>query len=313
MATIMVVIKLAVIAAFVLVGAFYVDPNNWVPFAPNGFNGIFNGAFIIFFAYIGFDALATTAEECKNPQRDLPIGIIGSLAVTTIVYVSVALVLTGMQPTSGVAIPQEFLKAPMVFVMNMVHQDLVARIIAVGSLAGLTSVLLVMLMATTRILYAMSRDNFLPSIFRKLNRKTRTPNLLTYTIAFIAILGVLSMDLNAAAELCNYGAFTSFIIVCVAVLILRKVDPNRKRPFKVPFSPWFPLIGIFCLLGLMVYFLITSASILSAILFPIWIGLSALIYFHYGYKKNRKKEAKMLEIKLKAIEKTRLKEQNNGK
>ena len=100
MATIMVVIKLAVIAAFVLVGAFYVDPNNWVPFAPNGFNGIFNGAFIIFFAYIGFDALATTAEECKNPQRDLPIGIIGSLAVTTIVYVSVALVLTGMQPTS---------------------------------------------------------------------------------------------------------------------------------------------------------------------------------------------------------------------
>ena len=303
MATIMVVIKLAVIAAFVLVGAFYVDPNNWVPFAPNGFNGIFNGAFIIFFAYIGFDALATTAEECKNPQRDLPIGIIGSLAVTTIVYVSVALVLTGMQPTSGVAIPQEFLKAPMVFVMNMVHQDLVARIIAVGSLAGLTSVLLVMLMATTRILYAMSRDNFLPSIFRKLNRKTRTPNLLTYTIAFIAILGVLSMDLNAAAELCNYGAFTSFIIVCVAVLILRKVDPNRKRP----------LIGIFCLLGLMIYFLITSASILSAILFPIWIGLSALIYFHYGYKKNRKKEAKMLEIKLKAIEKTRLKEQNNGK
>lgn len=313
MATIMVVIKLAVIAAFVLVGAFYVNPNNWVPFAPNGFNGIFNGAFIIFFAYIGFDALATTAEECKNPQRDLPIGIIGSLAVTTIVYVSVALVLTGMQPTSGVAIPQEFLKAPMVFVMNMVHQDLVARIIAVGSLAGLTSVLLVMLMATTRILYAMSRDNFLPSIFRKLNRKTRTPNLLTYTVAFIAILGVLSMDLNAAAELCNYGAFTSFIIVCVAVLILRKVDPNRKRPFKVPFSPWFPLIGIFCLLGLMIYFLITSASILSAILFPIWIGLSALIYFHYGYKKNRKKEAKMLEIKLKAIEKTRLKEQNNGK
>ena len=217
-----------------------------------------------------------------------------------------------MQPTSGIAIPQEFLKAPMVFVMNMVHQDLVARIIAIGSLAGLTSVLLVMLMATTRILYAMSRDNFLPSIFRKLNRKTRTPNLLTYTVAFISILGVLSLDLNAAAELCNYGAFTSFIIVCVAVLILRKVDPGRKRPFKVPFSPWFPLMGIFCLSGLMIYFLITSASIMSAILFPIWIGLSALIYFHYGYKKNRKKEAKMLEIKLKAIEKTRLKEQNNG-
>lgn len=313
MATVMVVIKMAVIAAFVLVGAFYVRPENWVPFAPNGWNGIFSGAFIIFFAYIGFDALATTAEECKNPQRDLPIGIIGSLLVTTIVYVSVALVLTGMQPTSGIAIPQEFLKAPMVYVMNVVHQDWVAGFISVGSLAGLTSVLLVMLMATTRILYAMSRDNFLPSIFRKLNRKTRTPNVLTYTVAFISIIGVLCMDLNAAAELCNYGAFTSFIIVCVAVLILRKVDPDRKRPFKVPFSPWFPLMGIFCLSGLMIYFMFTSASMMSAIIFPIWIGLSALIYFHYGYKKNRKKEAKMLEIKLKAMEKIKQKElENNG-
>ena len=312
MATVMVVIKLAVIASFVLVGAFYVRPENWVPFAPNGMNGIFSGAFIIFFAYIGFDALATTAEECKNPQKDLPIGIIGSLLVTTIVYVLVALVLTGMQPTSGVVIPQEFLKAPMVYVMSMVHQDWVAGFISVGSLAGLTSVLLVMLMATTRILYAMCRDNFLPSIFRKLNRKTRTPNLLTYTVAGISIIGVLTLDLSAAAELCNYGAFTSFIIVCVAVLILRKVDPDRKRPFKVPFSPWFPLMGIICLSGLMIYFLMTSASVMSAMLFPVWIGISALVYFHYGYKKNRKKEAKRLEIKLKAIEKTRLKELENG-
>lgn len=311
MAGIMVAVKLGVIALFVLTGMFFIRPENWTPFAPNGFEGLFMGAFIIFFAYIGFDALATAAEECKNPQKDLPIGIIGSLLVTTIVYVLVALVLTGIQPTSGVAIPQEFLKAPMVYVMNMVHQDWVAGFISVGSLAGLTSVLLVMLMATTRILYAMSRDNFLPSIFRKLNRKTRTPNLLTYTVAFIAIIGVITLDLNAAAELCNYGAFTSFIVVCVAVLILRKVDPDRKRPFKVPFSPWFPLMGILCLSSLMIYFLLTSASIMSAILFPIWIGLSALIYFHYGYKKNRKKEAKMLEIKLKAIEKTRLKELQN--
>lgn len=304
MATIMVIIKMTVIASFIIVGAFYVNPHNWVPFAPNGWNGIFNGAFIIFFAYIGFDALATTAEECKNPQKDLPIGIIGSLAVTTIVYVLVALVLTGMQPTSGI-VPQEFLKAPMVYVMNIVHQDIVARIIALGSLAGLTSVLLVMLMATTRILYAMSRDNFLPSIFRKLNRKTRTPNVLTYTAAFIAILGVLTMDLNAAAELCNYGAFTSFIMVCIAVLILRKIDPDRKRPFKVPFSPWFPLIGVFSLSGLMIYFMMTSASKMSAILFPAWILFSALIYFVYGYRKNRKKEAKIRALHLKALEKAK--------
>ena len=308
MATVMVIVKLSVIALLVVVGAFYVKPENWTPFAPNGINGIFSGAFMIFFAYIGFDALATTAEECKNPQKDLPIGIIGSLLITTVVYVLVALVLTGMQPTSGVDIPQGFLDAPMAFVMSAVHQDWAAGLISVGSLAGLTSVLLVLQMAATRILYAMSRDNFLPPIFRKLNRKTRTPNILAYTVAGMAIFGVLFLNLNAAAELCNFGTFTSFIIVCVAVLILRKVDPDRVRPFKVPFSPWFPLLGIFCCGGLMIYFLVTSATVMSAVLFPVWLGVGALIYFHYGYKKNRKKEAKMLEIKLKAIEKTRAKE-----
>ena len=310
MATVMVVIKLSVIALFILVGAFYVKPANWVPFAPNGFEGIFMGAFIIFFAYIGFDALATTAEECKNPQRDLPIGIIGSLLVTTIVYVLVALVLTGMQPTSGVVIPQEFLKAPMAYVMAMVHQDWVAGFISVGSIAGLTSVLLVLLMASTRILYAMSRDNFLPPIFRKLHRKTRTPNIITYFVSIISIFCVLGLDLNVAAELCNFGTFTSFIIICVAVLILRKLEPNRHRPFKVPFSPLFPLLGVLCCGGLMIFSLRTLTT--SAVLFPLWLGVGALIYFHYGYKKNRKKEAKRLEIKLKAIEKTRLKELENG-
>ncbi|MBQ3312154.1 amino acid permease [bacterium] len=308
MATLMVAIKLLVIALFVIVGAFYVKPENWVPFAPNGFDGILSGAFIIFFAYIGFDALATTAEECKNPQRDLPIGIIGSLLITTIVYISVALVLTGMQPTSGVEIPQGFLKAPMAYVMTMVHQDWVSGFISVGSLAGLTSVLLVLQMAATRILYAMSRDNFLPPIFRKLNRKTRTPNVLTYLVAGMSIIGVLTLDLNAAAELCNFGTFTSFIIVCVAVLILRKIDPDRYRPFKVPFSPLFPILGIVCCGGLMVYFLLKSASVMSSVLFPIWLGIGALIYFHYGYKKNRKKEARILEIKNRVIEKLKMKE-----
>lgn len=314
MATIMVAVKLLVIGIFLVVGAFYVKPENWTPFAPNGFDGVLMGAFIIFFAYIGFDALATTAEECKNPQRDLPIGIIGSLLITTIVYISVALVLTGMQPTCGAAcgmeVPQGFLKAPMAYVMTMVHQDWVAGFISVGSLAGLTSVLLVLLMACTRILYAMSRDNFFPPVFRKLHRKTRTPNVITYVVAGISILGVICLDLNVAAELCNFGTFTSFVIICVAVLILRKIDPNRHRPFKVPFSPWFPLAGILCCGVLMVFSMRTLTT--SAILFPLWLGLGALYYFHYGYKKNRKKEAKILEIKMKAIEKTKAKELNNN-
>lgn len=285
MASAMVCIKLGVIALFIICGALYVKPTNWTPFAPNGVEGIFMGAFIIFFAYIGFDALATTAEECKNPQKDLPIGIIGSLIVTTIVYVLVALVLTGMQPTSGCVIPAGFLKAPMAYAMTMAGQNWAAGLISIGSLAGLTSVLLVLQLAATRILYAMSRDNFLPKALQKLHPKFHTPHILTWAVGIICIIGTLTLDLNVAAELCNFGTFTSFIIVCVAVLILRKTDPDRHRPFKVPFSPLFPVLGIVCCGGLMIYsmqFLTTSAF-----LFPIWVGLGALIYFHYGYKKNR--------------------------
>lgn len=284
MATVMVVIKLAVIALFVVSGLFYVQPENWTPFAPHGFNGVFMGAFTIFFAYIGFDAIATTAEECKNPQRDLPIGIIGSLILTTIIYVLVALVLTGMQDTSG-AVPEGFLKAPMAFVMGRVGLNWASGLICFGSLAGLTSVLLVLQLAATRILFAMSRDNFLPSVFQKLHPKLKTPALLTWVVGLVCVIGILTLDLNVAAELCNFGTFTSFIVVCVAVLILRKTQPDRPRPFKVPFSPLLPALGIVCCGGLMIYSM--QYLTVSAMLFPVWLGLGALIYFHYGYKKNR--------------------------
>ena len=287
MAGIMVFIKLAVIALFVLVGAFFVRPENWTPFAPHGFEGIFAGAFIIFFAYIGFDAIATAAEECKNPQKDLPIGIIGSLVATTIVYVLVALILTGMQDTSG-SVPAAFLAAPMAFCMKMAHQNWAAGLISLGSLAGLTSVLIVMEMAATRILYAMSRDHFISKRFQALHPKYKTPHVLTWTVGLLSILGVLTLDLNVAAELCNFGTFTSFIVVCVAVLILRHTEPDRPRPFKVPFSPWFPALGIICCGGLMIYKLQSASS--SALLFPVWLGIGALIYLYYGFTRNRANE-----------------------
>ena len=287
MAGIMVFVKLAVIALFVLAGAFFVRPENWTPFAPNGAEGIFAGAFLIFFAYIGFDALATAAEECKNPQKDLPIGIIGSLLVTTVVYVLVALVLTGIQDTSG-EVPMEFLKAPMAFCMSLHKMDWAAGLISIGSLAGLTSVLLVLEMAATRILFAMSRDHFISQKFQAIHPKFKTPALLTWTVGLLAVVGILTLNLDVAAELCNYGTFTSFIIVCVAVLILRKTDPDRPRPFKVPFSPWLPLMGIICCGGLMIYKSMQPSG--SALLFPVWLGVGAIIYLLYGFVKNRNNE-----------------------
>ena len=291
MAGLMVFIKLAVIALFVVAGAFYVRPENWTPFAPNGAEGIFAGAFLIFFAYIGFDALATAAEECKNPQKDLPIGIIGSLLVTTVAYVLVALVLTGMQDTSG-AVPSGFLKAPMAYcMMTIAHQNWAAGLISIGSLAGLTSVLLVLEMAATRILFAMSRDHFISKRFQKIHPKFKTPALLTWTVGLLAVVGILTLNLDVAAELCNYGTFTSFIIVCVAVLILRKTDPDRPRPFKVPFSPVVPALGIITCGGLMVYKSMQPSG--SAILFPVWLGVGAMIYLLYGFVKNRLNENKI--------------------
>ncbi|MBO6180458.1 amino acid permease [bacterium] len=287
MAGLMVVIKLAVIALFVIAGAFFVRPENWTPFAPNGAAGIFAGAFLIFFAYIGFDALATAAEECKNPQKDLPVGIIGSLVVTTIVYVLVALVLTGMVDTS-VPVSADFLKAPMAYCMMLAKQNWAAGLISIGSLAGLTSVLLVLEMAATRILYAMSRDHFISKRFQKIHPKFKTPALLTWTVGGLAVLGILTLNLSVAAELCNYGTFTSFIIVCLAVLILRHTDPNRPRPFKVPFSPLLPILGILCCGGLMVYKSMEAGS--SALLFPVWLGVGAIIYLLYGFIRNRDNE-----------------------
>ena len=287
MAGLMVFIKLAVIGLFILAGAFFVRPENWTPFAPHGAEGIFAGAFLIFFAYIGFDALATAAEECKNPQKDLPIGIIGSLVITTIVYVLVALVLTGMQNTSG-PVPLDFLKAPMAYCMMQAKQNWAAGLISVGSLAGLTSVLLVLEMAATRILFAMSRDHFISKRFQKLDPKYKTPALLTWTVGILAVVGILTLNLDVAAELCNYGTFTSFIIVCVAVLILRHTDPKRPRPFKVPFSPVTPALGIICCGGLMIYKSSQAGS--SALLFPVWLGVGAIIYLLYGFIKNRNNE-----------------------
>ena len=292
----MVGLNLLIIASFIIVGAFYVKPANWVPFAPNGFEGVLSGAFLIFFAYVGFDAISTTAEETKNPQRDLPIGIIGTLVLCTILYILVALVLTGMMPYSQI----DF-HAPIAYAMAFVGQNRMAGFISLGALAGLTSVLLVYQLGTTRILYAMSRDGFIPKNLRVVNRKTRVPEVLTWLSGIIVVICTLFMDINISAEMCNFGTFTSFIIVCIAILILRKTDPDRHRPFRVPFVPLFPILGILTCGGLM----ISSMKHLktSATLFPIWLLIGVAIYVVYGYRTQRKIEKKKRKFKLKALEK----------
>ena len=280
-ATIMVFIKLAVIFIFIFAGVFYIKPENWTPFMPNGFEGVISGAFIIFFAYIGFDAISTAAEETKDPQKNLPIGLLGTLAICTVVYILTSLVLTGIVPVDKINV-----LAPISAAMSETGNNWIAGFISIGALAGLTSVLLVYQLGTTRILYAMSRDGFLPKSLQTIHKKYNTPHVITWVSGVIVVLGALFMDLNVSAELCNFGTFTSFTIVCIAVLILRKTDPKRHRPFKVPFVPLFPILGILFCGGLMIYSLFTLGT--SAILFPLWVIIGVIFYFAYCYQNIRK-------------------------
>ncbi len=282
-AGIMVFVNLSIIISFVIVGAKYVAPDNWMPFAPNGIEGILAGTFIIFFAYIGFDAISTAAEETKNPQRDLPIAIIGTLILCTILYVSVALVLTGIVPLGNIDT-----QAPLAHAMRVIGKNWYAGAISVGALCALTSVLLVYQLGTTRIFYAIARDNFLPQNIMKIHPKFKTPHIITWISGLIVIIGSLFMDLNISAELCNYGTFASFVIICIEVLILRKTEPNRHRPFKVPFCPLFPILGIIMCSCFMIYKSISGGD--SSKYFLLWVIMGLAIYIFYGYKNKRIKE-----------------------
>ena len=296
-ASIMVGVNMLMILSFIIFGAHYVKPENWVPFAPNGFEGVFMGAFIIFFAYIGFDAISTTAEETENPQRDLPIAILGTLVLCTILYICVALVLTGTVPLHHIDT-----QAPIAHAMRVIGMDWVAGFISVGALCALTSVLLIYQLGTTRILYAMSRDRFLPKSLRLIHKKYRTPHVLTWISGLVVIVCSLFIDLNISAELCNFGTFTSFIIICIAVLILRKTEPNRERPFKVPFCPVFPILGIITCGGLMIYSLKSLKT--SSVYFPLWLLIGFLIYAVYGYSQKRFEEERKLKF---SVPKSKLK------
>jgi basic amino acid/polyamine antiporter, APA family len=277
---IMVFVKLAVIIAFIAAGVGYVKPENWTPFMPFGFEGVVTGAATVFFAYIGFDAVATAAEEVKRPQSDVPLGIVASLAICTILYIIVSLVLTGMVPYAQLKVAD-----PVSFALSFVGQDRLAGFISVGAITGITTVLLVMLYAQVRISYAMSRDGLLPKGLSKVHAKFQTPFKNTWLTGFIGAGIAGFVDLTTLAHLVNMGTLAAFTLISVAVIVMRKTHRNLERSFKVPFVPVLPaLSALFCL------YLMSSLPDVTWISFFIWIGIGVLVYFGYARKNSKLNE-----------------------
>jgi len=272
MNNIMVLIKLAVVLLFIAVGAWYVKPVNWTPFMPFGFSGVATGAATVFFAYIGFDAVSTAAEEVKNPKRNMPIGIIASLLVCTVLYIVVSAILTGIVPYTELNV-----KNPVAFALTYIHQDWVAGLISVGAITGITTVLLVMMYGQTRLFYAISRDGLLPSIFSKVNKKSHVPVLNTWVTAGAVSVFCGIIPLGKLAELTNIGTLFAFIVVSIGVLVLRKTQPDLNRGFKVPFVPVVPILAVvFC------GYLVLQLPKLTWISFGVWLVIGLFIYFFYG-------------------------------
>lgn len=276
--TIAVVLKVAVVLFFIFFGMGFIHPENWQPFAPNGFAGIMGGAAIVFFSFIGFDAVSSTAEETKNPQRDMPVGMIGSLILCTILYAAVSMVLTGILPYQKYANDA----APVATAIAVSGQPWAHVIVAFGALAGMTSVLLVFQLGQPRIFMAMARDGLLPKLFARLHPKYKTPFIPTILTGVFVGVAALFVDIGQAAELTNIGTLAAFIIVCGGVLILRKTSPTTNRPFKCPFVPVVPLLGI-----ISCFILMLSLPIITWIRFIGWMAFGALIYFLYGMKNSR--------------------------
>jgi APA family basic amino acid/polyamine antiporter len=283
----MVAIKILAIVTFLVVGGTLVHPANWHPFAPTGFSGIVTGGAIIFFTYIGFDSVSTAAEESEHPQTDIPFGIIVSLAVCAVFYVSVAVVLLGMMKyttfLSGAAA-----EAPVAYALKELGADpLYQSIIVIGALTGMLSSLLVFQYGQTRIWFAMSRDGLLPRLFSRVHPRYKTPHWSTWIAGAAVGLPAGLVDIGDAADLSNIGTLFAFVLVSLGVLVLRRRNPERARGFRVPCSPLFPLISIALCLGLM-----TGLTVITWIRFFVWLALGLLVYACYGRRHSEFSQAK---------------------
>jgi APA family basic amino acid/polyamine antiporter len=274
---VIVLIKLAVIVFFIGVGAGAVDQTNWTPFMPFGFDGVGAAAAIVFFAYIGFDAVSTTAEEARNPQRDLPIGIIASLFICTLLYIAVAAVLTGLIPYSKIDV-----HAPVAEALGAVGYRWGAAVVAVGAVAGITSVLVVMMIGQIRVFFAMSRDGLLGPWLSAVHPTFRTPHRATYLTGLAVAVLAAFIPIGDAADMTNIGTLFAFVLVCIGVIVLRYTKPNQPRPFKIPLMPVIPLLGMAACLGLMVFL-----PALTWIRFVVWTAVGLVVYIVYGVRHSR--------------------------
>jgi APA family basic amino acid/polyamine antiporter len=277
---VIVFIKLTVIITFILVGLFFMKKANWHPFIPEnegtfgkfGFSGILRGAAVIFFAYIGFDAVSTAAQESKNPQRDLPIGILGSLAVCTVLYILVALVLTGIVPYTSLGVPD-----PIAVGVDAIGVTWLSPLIKIGAVAGLSSVILVMLLGQPRIFFVMAKDGLLPPVFAKMHPKFKTPYMATIIVGILAMVLAGLFPIGVLSKLVSLGTLLAFSSICLAILILRKRQPETHRPFKTPWSPFVPVFGIVCCLGVT-----TFLNAYAWMAMGVWLVIGLIVYFLYG-------------------------------
>jgi APA family basic amino acid/polyamine antiporter len=275
--SIIVAIKLTVIGIVIMVGAFYVQPSNWTPFFPFGWPGVMKGAAVIFFAYVGFDAVSTVAEEVIDPNRNLPRGILGSLFVCTALYIAVSAVLTGMVPALQINI-----NAPLASAFVSRGLNFVSGIISLGAVAGLTSVLLVLLLGQSRVFFAMSRDGLLPPVFSRVHPRFKTPHIPTlFTGVAVGLIAAL-LPIEQIAELTNIGTLFAFVLVCAGVWILRNREPGLHRSFHTPMVPLVPILGIICCAYLM-----ASLPELTWIRFFVWLAIGLSIYLAYGRHRSR--------------------------
>ncbi len=270
-----VIVKVSVILFFILITVRHVNKANWQPFMPFGFDGVMTAAAIVFLAYVGFDAVSTTAEEAKNPQRDLPIGIMASLGVATVLYILVAAIMTGVVPYTELGVAD-----PIAKVLNTLQMPWASAIISVGAIAGITSVLLVLIMGQPRILFAMSRDGLLPALAR-VHPRFKTPHVTTWLTGGIVAVGAALTPIDVSSELCSIGTLFAYIIVCAGVIVLRHVRPEVARPFKAPWTPVLPALGI-----LLCGYLMKSLPFVTWMRFLVWLALGLVLYFAYGIRKS---------------------------